>query len=415
MIGEHTAEGWEARLRPHGAGRYFSAGFLAFWLCGWAVGEGFALWFLVAGVRALLTGEPLPGAAPTSVAGLLAVAGFLLIWLTLWTVGGIAALGELLRCLWSEDRVAVGPTGLRVTRWIGPFRSRREFPRDRLRRVSLAPRTAALALETDAATVELTRLGTRAEREELAAALRARLGLDAAGDAARTAEGLPAGWSEVVTPEGECVLVADSAARRRQARVTAGAAMILGAAALWLVSRAVADLALAPLAAMAVAAAAGAAWGALWLWRGRMEWLLGSGRVVLRRRFGPAVREVFTAHALELAISSDSDGDDWYALEALAAVEPEPEPSWRRPRASGKTRRRVAQVLRDPVAPRRLGAWLARRCDLPLRDRASAEARAADLAAATAALRVELARAGKLGPLLLRVVTRLEKNKSGGA
>ena len=58
-------EGLEFRLRPGGPGRWFKAAFLGVWLCGWAAGEAFALWALVIGARALLTGEPpKPGAAP---------------------------------------------------------------------------------------------------------------------------------------------------------------------------------------------------------------------------------------------------------------------------------------------------------------------------------------------------------------
>jgi hypothetical protein len=59
MIGERTSEGWQARMRPQGIGRFFPAAFLSFWLCGWAAGESFALWMLFQGVRALLTGEPI--------------------------------------------------------------------------------------------------------------------------------------------------------------------------------------------------------------------------------------------------------------------------------------------------------------------------------------------------------------------
>ena len=409
MIGESTAEGWEARLLPRGAGRFVAAGFLGFWLCGWAVGEVFALTFLFMGARALITGEPpRPGAGPLAPGPALAVGGFLLVWLTLWTFGGIAAMGELLRSLWSDDRVAVGPDGLTVRHRIGPFRSRRGVPRDQLRWVQASPCTRALTAETATATVELSKLGTPLEREELAATLRAKLGFGQTRDAAQETGALPEGWQEAVVPEGGCALVPDPARRRRQARVAAGAAMALGAGALWLVLKATNDLALAPLAAMACAAAAGLAWGALWLWRGRQEWVLGSGRILLRRRFGPRLRDVFEARSLELVVFSDGDGDTWYGLEALAAAEPEPVAPWTRRRGATRSRRPIAHSIRDPVVPRRLGAWLAQRAGLPLRDRTTEAARTADLAT----LRAGLEKTGKVGQLAARLIGRVQLQKN---
>jgi hypothetical protein len=53
--------------------RWVIVAFLTFWLCGWAVGEGFAIWAL------FFSGTPWP------------VKLFLLFWLTLWTFGGLAA------------------------------------------------------------------------------------------------------------------------------------------------------------------------------------------------------------------------------------------------------------------------------------------------------------------------------------
>jgi hypothetical protein len=82
MVGERTSEGWQARMRPQGIGRFFPAAFLTFWLCGWAAGEGFALWFLFHAVRALLTGEPIVGRSPTPIPVILAMGAFILFWLT---------------------------------------------------------------------------------------------------------------------------------------------------------------------------------------------------------------------------------------------------------------------------------------------------------------------------------------------
>ena len=135
-----TASGsWDVRLRPRGAGRFLTFGFLSLWLCGWAAGEAFVLWILATGGRAFLTGvppasgrSPLP-AAPTVAAGI-----FLCVWFTFWTLGGIAAIREWLRSIWAEDHISAGPD-LTITRRIGPFRSVRSVDRGDMRRLYLLP------------------------------------------------------------------------------------------------------------------------------------------------------------------------------------------------------------------------------------------------------------------------------------
>src|SRR2546428_13472131 len=105
MDGERTMDGLEFRLRPRGPGRWFKAAFLGLWLCGWAAGEAFALWALVIGARALLTGEPpKPAAAPLQVGAALGMGAFLLAWLAVWTLGGIAAGTPTLQSWLVEDR-----------------------------------------------------------------------------------------------------------------------------------------------------------------------------------------------------------------------------------------------------------------------------------------------------------------------
>src|SRR5688572_29573937 len=121
MIGEQTLDGWELRLLPRGPGRFVGAVFLIVWLSGWAVGEAFALWILVKGVIALVTGQPPDPGRDTLEVGVAGMAGaFLLLWLFLWTLGGIAAIGELLRSLWGEDRLLVSGGRLSLTRVRGP-------------------------------------------------------------------------------------------------------------------------------------------------------------------------------------------------------------------------------------------------------------------------------------------------------
>ena len=265
MVGERTLEGWEARLRTRDPGRYVGAAFLTFWLCGWAVGEGLVLWLLIRGAIALLTGTPPgPGRAPLALGPALMVGVFLLVWLTLWTFGGIAAIGEWLRLLWGEDRLLVSSGRLTVTWTSGPLRRRRTFERDAIRRIALVPPRDHLELEYGRERVELTRLGTRAERAEVLAALRSELAL---ADVAITG-GLPDRWEAIVTSDGERVVVPMMSTRRSQARTAAVVA--LGAAAVTFVlarDAVIRDPAMWAPAIMALAVTLALAAGTTWLAR----------------------------------------------------------------------------------------------------------------------------------------------------
>jgi hypothetical protein len=146
--------------------------------------------------------------------------------------------------------------------------------------------------------------------------------------------------------------------------------------------------------------AVGLAWLTFWLALARSEWKIGSGRIILRQRFRGTVRDVFEADRLELTFSSDSDGDERFALMALkganasiggAAFFTDP-----------KCRRLVDSSLRDAAGPRRLGAWLAQSSGIPFDDRTGAVARQADIAALTAQLNLS----GPLGRFAAKLVTR---------
>ncbi len=397
------------RLKPQGAGRFVSAAFLLFWLCGWAVGEGFALWILGKGASALLTGEsPADGGAPLEAGPAVAFGAFLLLWLALWTLGGIAAMGAVLRLLWSEDRLIAHAGGLTAVRFRGPFRRTREFPRDTVRRIVLVPRNDTLGVEMARETVELSCLGTRAEREETARALRSELGLSP--DETATEPGvatepavatLPKGWQEIITPEGERALVSDLATRKIQARVLGFVTLGMGTVALFLLGQSMGLPALLPLGLISMAASLALAWGTVWLARGRMEWRIEGGKVTLRRRFRSSVRDVFEAHRLELTIRSDSDGDDWFTLEAVAhAVDaPAAGPA---PIKPAKNRRGVTSSIHDPDTPRKLGAWLAGAAKIPFENRTTREAREAEVAV----LRMQLEQSGRLGRFAARLLVK---------
>ena len=402
-------------LKPRGMARFVTAAFLLFWLCGWAAGEGFALWLLANGVYALMSGMPLGSAsAPLQMGPAIAIGCFLVFWLAMWTLGGVAAMAALFRMLWAEDRLLAEGGGLVLERKLGPFRRRREFARDSLRRILLTPR-GALALETSASasTVELSRLGTPGERYEAAKTLRSELGLrDAPPEPA--AATLPKGWEEIITPEGERAVVPAGATRKVQARVVTVIAVALCAATVAVVPKAFHRPELFVGAIQLALGAVALAWGAVWLARGRMEWRIGSGRMTLRRRFGSTVRDVFEVRRFELVISRDSDGGDTYNLEAASdeAVPPAPvSPSHAQAlvtftRYPSKNRRRITSATGDPAVPRQLGAYLARVGGIPFEDRATPEVRAVDFEA----IKEQLEKSGPLGRFALRFVTNAQKS-----
>lgn len=396
----------EVRLRPSGFGRFFGGGFLLIWLCGWAVGEVVVLGVLIWGGYGFVAGtQPNPG--PT-----LAMGAFLLFWLTFWTIGGVAAMRQLVRTVWAEDRLAVAPGALRVTWQRGPFRRAAELRRDEIHALRVKSAGKALVAETAERTIELSSLGSAAERESAAAALVRELGI-----ASRTADDgpvvAPQGWTEIVDAEGRVAFVRDPALREKQALVVGVVAAALAALAVYLVGTASANPSIWPLALMTGAAAAGASWGALWLARGRMEWRAEGGRLVLRRRFGARVRDVFDADALELTVSADSDGDDWYELRAVAPGAPEATEAFPPSPARRETgRRRVACVIHDPEGPRQLGRWLAARSGVRLHDRSTRQERTADLAQ----LKLRLEASGRVGRFVARLVERAEdaRRRPGG-
>lgn len=384
------------RFRPVGPGRFFVAGFLSFWLCGWLAGEVFALWLLWRILVALLTGGE--GAA-------LPVALFLLVWLGLWTLGGAAALRELLRALWSEDRLTVAADGeLERQAQRGPFRRRRALSGREIRRFQVRGAGAgggALVAEISGRSLEITRLGSLRQRQEAADQLNRRLGLrPLAEDPSQipAVAHLPAGW-QVLTPSfGSPLLVPDPALRRQQRRVMGLVNLVLwgllalllrngpGWPGFWALGI--------PLALLALAGG----WGQLWLAFGRLEWRLEPRVLVLQRRFGQRLRTLGEARALELVEQVDSEGDRSYRLQALRPPDPP---------------LRVDDHATDPTPLRHLGSWLATRAHVPFDDRVpSEEQRRQQRRAEMERLRQQLAGSGRLGRWAAR---QLERAEAAGA
>jgi hypothetical protein len=356
---ERTMAGLEARLTPQGAGRWGGAAFLAVWLVFWVVGEGFALWFLIAGGWALATGQPLgAGKAPPALAPALLAGVFLTGWLAFWTLGGLMAWHEFLRLVWSSDLLRARGDGLEVVRRIGPFTRTRFLPRDTLRALSRTESHPAVQAETTDGVVELTRNGTPAEQAALIQALATELRLPATD---RLPPVLPAAWREVTAPEGDAVLVKDPAVRRKAALVMWILALPLTWAALSVLREAWVRPNSGAVAAILAVVAGFALWGAGRLTWAREEWRLEPGRVVRQRRSGSRRREGGAGTALRLTETTDSDGDRLYKLSVLGDA--------------GQTRTLGGQ-MHDPTEPRLLARWLAARTGMPFEDLATAEERA---------------------------------------
>lgn len=394
MIGQRTMEGLEVELRPHGWGRYVSALFLAVWLCGWLAGEAFVLWILYTGIVALWTGRPPSSGGDVLETGpALGIGAFLIFWLALWTFGGLAAVHELLRLLWARDRLVASGGRLTVVRLVGPIRSTREFTRESMHRIGVAQYRDALTLWTATGNIELSTLGTKAQREGAAEALRAELALRPVSDE-RELPILPPGWDEVRTPEGERALVRSLSRRRVQAQIASTVALALAILAFWILQKASGQREALIVVAVLVALAALVGWGAFRLHRGRSEWILASRRLRLQNRFGSTVHQVFDASSLEITETTDSDGDRRYGLDALAPTD-----------LSIAKRRTLLTSLHDPTEPRQLGAWLARATGLPLVDHAAVQRPPVDLAA----LRTQLEQSGRFGRALARGIAWFEQ------
>jgi hypothetical protein len=368
--------------------------FLSVWLCGWAAGEGFALAALGRGLYALITGGPSFGAETPPEPGMaLAVGGFLLVWLSIWTVGGGVAIREALRAVWAEDRLRLDAVGLTCRRRLGPFVSARRLRRGEIRRLYQRRhngRARALLAQVGAESVELTCLGTEAERLAAHDQLCAALGLTS--DEATGTATLPEKWREVAGPWGERLLVPNPRTRRRQAVIMAVIALFAATTTALLIRAALDQPNLWAVTAMLGTVAAWLVRQTLWLWRGRQEWRIDQGKLVLQRRFGTKATELVIARSLELVESTDSDGDRWYELNATGLAPSANPPGGRFGKPGGSVQ--IDRAMHDPTGPRSLGLWLSQRAGIPLHDRIPASPeRQIDIAALSA----ELAEHGALG------------------
>jgi len=275
---------------------------------------------------------------------------------------------------------------------------RREIPREALRRILLDPRKNTLAAETTRGQVDLSRLGTLAERAGAAAALSSELGLSE-GASETGSVALPKGWEEVLTPEGGRAVAGSAAKRRWQSRAVGVLALLVAGIGFAILQESARELPLLPVGIIASFGALGLAWGSVRLARCRMEWRIGRGCVTLRRTVGSSSEDLFEATRLELVPSTDSDGDEWFHLEALkGSLDTQALEHWSQ--GSTKNRRRIASATNEPTVPRQLGQWLARMANIPIEDRTTPAAREAEISK----LRDQLEKSGRLGRVAARLL-----------
>ncbi len=351
---ESDGGGWRVTFRAQGAARFLVAGFLGFWLCGWAMGEAFALGALLSGLREWLA----PGLELSWLPQKLRMHGtpwpvlvFLSLWLTGWTVGGCFALYQFLRMLVGVDRVRWDHEGLEVVQCAGPFGSRRREAWADVAELLVRP-PARIVAQTRKGLWVLTSGGSLEDRRELGAmlvaALREARGTD--GEAQASAESAPTGWKEAFGDDGRTALVSDPGPRIAGAFVAGLIAAGLGTAALAVVSHAReagAWVGATILTLFALALASAAAWLAL----GRVELRPSHGSLRRVKRFlGREWTTEFAPALLLLQSETDSDGDERWSLVVSGP--------------DGKAT--LATDLHVPGAARQMGLWLTRRTDVPL-------------------------------------------------
>jgi hypothetical protein len=388
----------ELVFRPRGCGRFAGAAFLLVWLCGWAAGELFALFILGHGLWALLTGHPAFGSDhPIQMAPALGVGAFLLVWLFIWTVGGVMAIHELFRLLYAKDRLVLDRNELLCERRRGPFTSARHLARNEIRRLFVQSAHKALMVQLNSNLLELTDLGTPAERTEAAQRLCAAMELPDENTTAEPAA-LPDDWQEAIGSRGERLLVPNLQNRRKQALVVGIITGIVWTGLVLLAHESLNNPNVWVVTLMLTVLAVWLARQTRWMFRGRKEWRIERGKLIHQRRFADDVTELFQARALELIESRDSDNDAWYHLHA---IELSPAPLAHSDKTPEKIR--IMHSIHDPTESRCLGLWLSQQAGIPFHDRIPTPA---DKQAELARLKDQLARSGRFGRFAVRLLDR---------
>ncbi len=351
---EPNGSGWQVTLRAQGVLRFLPAAFLCVWLCGWAMGEYFALTILGSALQSAFGPGFLAGwlptmhGAPPPREALPLFFAFVSVWLTLWTFGGLTALSTLLNLLFGREVVRWSADGLEIERYALFLTSASRLDARQL--TGFRMRGHSLLADTRARAVCVAQQGTPAERVELMSVLAEwRKGFGPVLPLAADQSPVP-GWQVITDESGAPALMpAPRVQRTLGAVLMAIAAAFLGAA-VALSTRAHGV----PLIVGAwVLGLAGllCLYAATWLLAVRERWLPRPG-VLERRRlaFGRVWSREFTPLGLELRARTDGDGDARWTLVV----------------SGGGKEQVVASSLRDPNLPTSLGQWLAERTGVEL-------------------------------------------------
>jgi hypothetical protein len=334
-------DGEEIVLRPTGLLRYLPAAFLAFWLCGWALGEVVVL-FLLLGPAAASSLEAAREVLPFGVGRIplpsgslpLPVLAFLALWLAFWTWGGISAAWELLRLLSGSDRYVLRPGSFTYQRCAGPFGRARLFRAGSVEAIVDRRRKSRLVAMVSGKEVALSAGVPPEVGPWLAGRLRAALGLPAPGQAsaaaatadppapsAAVAPAVPSQWQATPRPEGGVVLAAPPTKSRKAAGCALVVAVLVSMGAAALVAAAFAKRGrvdgIVGVATAAVVATILVDGLCLWVAVARETWVLTKGHIERSRSFGRwGRRRAVRNGTLVVRLSTDDDGDDWFELEA---------------------------------------------------------------------------------------------------
>ena len=349
---EPSGSGLQTTLRAQGLLRYFPAAFLCVWLCGWAVGEWFALRMLVSmlpvagGVLATWL-PPVGGRLPSGPA-MPFFLGFIVFWLSLWTLGGFGAIYQLLALLFGRDVVRWGSDGLEVEHWLPWLASRTRLDAQDITGFRIF--RGSIVADGRRRATRITGLGGEDERRELASLL----------DAWRASTSSPVPLPVGESPVPEFVAVHDETGavaltRPRGTRRTTG--VLMGMVGLALLGGVVSLFSQKTGASLVVGVmflglfAAVSLYVSVWLLAVRETWHVGQNRLERRREmFGRVSSIEFRPLELELTSRVDSDGDTRWDLVA----------------SGGGRRQVITGSIDDPNPPLTLGEWLAERTGVHL-------------------------------------------------
>lgn len=360
---EPDGAGWRVTFRARGLVRYLPAAFLGIWLCGWVVGEYFALGLLAGALRHWF-GTALPLGWLPEMRGALPGGGvqvffgaFLAVWLSLWTFGGLAALTQLLQLLFGHEVVRVDGDMLVVERRAPfPLSTSRVAVQD-IRGFRIRART--VHADTRRRAVAITQFTTAEEGTELMALLESwRRSYSPAADGLAEGDTAIGGWVVVTDESGALALSAGGRSRAVLGLVVGsiGAVMLTVLGSLWLTNASW----VARLVSLVLVVPGGiCAWAGVWLLCVR-ETLHPRPGALERRRvaFGRTWTTSFAPLELALETTTDSDGDVRHSLRI----------------SGGGQSERIVSSIGDPSEPRTMGRWLSERTGVQLQGAGEAEA-----------------------------------------